>query len=49
MWESTGIVIEVPFWNGLLDQHLGPCRASDAWKEGRTYPFDQAVELALSD
>ena len=54
VWEERGIAISVPFWNALLDRHIG--RSTEALggeaearrEEGRQLSFDEAVELALS-
>jgi predicted ATPase/class 3 adenylate cyclase len=54
VWESIGLVIDVPFWNALLDGHIGAARAQlgeaddTAWAEGRALSLDDAVELALA-
>jgi predicted ATPase/class 3 adenylate cyclase len=54
LWESHGIAVDVPFWNALLDRHIGAARKQlgaegDAiWAEGRATAFDDAVELALA-
>jgi predicted ATPase/class 3 adenylate cyclase len=53
LWESLGLSISVPFWDGLLQRYLGPARdrlgedADAAWAEGRELAFDDAVQLAL--
>jgi ATP/maltotriose-dependent transcriptional regulator MalT len=55
LWESHGIVVDVPFWNALLERHIGSARkelgaeAEAIWAEGRKMAFDEAVELALAD
>jgi hypothetical protein len=55
LWESLGLSISVPFWDGLLQRYLGPARqqvgdqADAVWAEGRGLSFDDAVELALRD
>jgi predicted ATPase/class 3 adenylate cyclase len=53
VWESTGATVGVPFWNALLERHIGAAReglgpdADDVWAEGHAMPFDDAVTLAL--
>jgi predicted ATPase/class 3 adenylate cyclase len=53
LWESHGIVVDVPFWTTLMDRHIGGARrqlgpeAEAIWKEGRGLAFDDAVSLAL--
>ncbi len=53
--ESVGLVVDVPFWNSLLEKHLGGARAQlgaagdAAWAEGRALSVEEAVELALAD
>ena len=53
-WESIGLVIEVRFWNALLERHIGSARTQlgrevDAvWNEGRALTLDDAVDLALT-
>ncbi len=55
LWESLGIVVDVPFWTALLDRHIRAARQElgpqgDAlWAEGRELEFDDAVEFALSE
>ncbi|MDQ2967686.1 MAG: NB-ARC domain-containing protein [Actinomycetota bacterium] len=53
-WESIGLVVEVPFWNALLERHivsarkeLGP-EGETIWNDGRALTLDDAVDLALS-
>jgi hypothetical protein len=52
--ESLGIVVEIAFWNELLEEHIGSARErlgteEDAvWDEGRKLAFDDAVGLALT-
>jgi predicted ATPase/class 3 adenylate cyclase len=54
LWESLGTSISVPFWDSLLERYIRPARealgpdADAVWDEGRTLPFDDAVELALT-
>ena len=53
VWESVGFTPSVPFWNALLDLHIGAARkslgsASDAiFAEGHAMSFDDAITLAL--
>jgi predicted ATPase/class 3 adenylate cyclase len=55
LWEARGIVVDVPFWNRLLEQHIGSARkqlgaeGEAIWAEGRATAFDDAVELALAE
>jgi len=55
LWESIGLVVDVPFWNDLLDRHIGEARAQlgaagDAtWAEGRALSLDDAVGIALAE
>lgn len=55
LWESLGTSISVPFWDALLERHIGAARealgsaAEPVWAEGRELPFDEAVALALAD
>jgi predicted ATPase/class 3 adenylate cyclase len=55
LWESIGLVVDVPFWNTLLDRHLRGARAQlggagDAvWAEGSALSLEDAVELALAE
>jgi hypothetical protein len=43
----------VPFWNALLDRHIGGAReklgseGEVVWDEGYSMAFEDAVELAL--
>jgi predicted ATPase/class 3 adenylate cyclase len=54
LWESLGTSMSVPFWDALLERHIGGARrqlgadADAAWAEGRAIAFDDAVELALA-
>ena len=54
LWESLGLVIDVPFWTDLLDRYLGTARrdlgadGEAAWAVGRSTAFDDAVALALA-
>jgi hypothetical protein len=54
LWESHGIVVDVPFWKALLERHIGSARTAlgaegeAIWAEGRALPLDEAVELALA-
>jgi predicted ATPase/class 3 adenylate cyclase len=54
LWESLGATISIPFWDALLDRHIGGARerlgaeADAAWAEGHAMSFDDAVALALS-
>jgi predicted ATPase/class 3 adenylate cyclase len=53
LWEERGIGISVPFWDGLLEQHVGGARrglgaeAEARWSEGRKLTLDEAIALAL--
>jgi predicted ATPase/class 3 adenylate cyclase len=53
LWEATGIVVDVPFWSALLEQHIGSARkelgaqGEAIWAEGRALTFDEAVDRAL--
>ncbi len=53
LWESLGVSISVPFWDGLLERYIGTARealgtdADTVWAEGRALVFEDAVELAL--
>jgi len=55
LWEARGIAVDVPFWNALLEQHIGSARrqlgaeGEASWAEGRATAFDDAVELALAE
>ena len=52
-WESIGATVAVPFWNALLDRHIGAAREEHgpegeaAWAEGYEMPFEDAVTEAL--
>jgi predicted ATPase/class 3 adenylate cyclase len=52
-WESIGATVAVPFWNALLDRHIGAAReklgseGEVVWDEGYSMAFEDAVELAL--
>ncbi|HET7128156.1 MAG TPA: adenylate/guanylate cyclase domain-containing protein [Gaiellaceae bacterium] len=54
VWEERGIAISVPFWDALLERHIGAATetlgaaAEPARTEGRRLSFEAAVELALS-
>jgi predicted ATPase len=54
LWEERGIGISVPFWDRLLDQHIGGARlqlgleAETHWSEGRSLSFEEAITLALA-
>jgi hypothetical protein len=54
LWESLGVSMSVPFWDQLLERHIGGAReqlgadADAVWAEGRALAFDDAVELALT-
>jgi predicted ATPase/class 3 adenylate cyclase len=54
LWESHGIVVDVPFWTKLMDRHIGEARkqlgseGEAIWAEGRALAFEDAVELALA-
>ena len=54
LWESLGVSMSVPFWDQLLERHIGGAReqlgadADAVWAEGRALAFDAAVELALT-
>jgi hypothetical protein len=54
LWEERGIGISVPFWDRLLDQHIGGARlqlgpeAESHWSEGRSLSFEEAITLALA-
>ena len=53
-WESLGVSIAVPFWDGLLERYIGSARealgaeADAVWAEGRALAFEDAVALALA-
>ena len=53
MWEAVGAILEVPFWDALLDRYVAVARErlgseGDAvWAEGHAMSFDDAVTLAL--
>ena len=53
LWESLGMSISIAFWDTLLERYIGAARvqlgeeADAIWAEGRSLPFDEAVELAL--
>ena len=53
LWESLGITLSVAFWDALLERYLGPVReelgadADTVWLEGRSLPFQAAIDLAL--
>jgi non-specific serine/threonine protein kinase len=55
LYESLGVSISVPFWDGFRERYLGPAReqlgaeAEAVWAEGRGLSFDDAVELALRE
>ncbi len=54
LWESIGFTPSVPFWNALLDRHIGAARdrlgsEGDAvFAEGHAMSFEDAVSLALA-
>jgi hypothetical protein len=54
LWESLGVSMSVPFWDKLLERHIGAAReqlgadADAVWAEGRGLAFEDAVELALT-
>lgn len=54
LWESLGTSFSVPFWDELLDKHIGTARralgtdADAVWAQGRAMPFDDAVGVALA-
>jgi len=54
LWQSLGVVIDVPFWTDLLERYLGAARrdlgvdGEVAWAVGRSTAFDDAVALALA-
>jgi hypothetical protein len=53
LWESIGSAPSVPFWNALLDRHIGAARErlgseGDAvFAEGHAMTFEDAISLAL--
>lgn len=55
LWDSLGVVIDVAFWNTLLERHIRSARTQlgpegeAIWSEGRALAFDDAVKLALTD
>jgi predicted ATPase len=54
LFESLGLWTSTPFWDELLDKHIGAARealgddADAVWAEGRAISFDDAVSLALT-
>ena len=54
LWESLGLWIATPFWDELLEKHIGAARealgadADAVWAEGRAMAFDDAVGVALA-
>jgi hypothetical protein len=55
LWESIGLVVDVAFWNDLLDRHIGEARAQlgaageAVWAQGRALSLDDAVGIALAE
>ena len=54
LYESLGLLTTLPFWDELLDTHIGAARealgaeADAVWAEGRSMAFDDAILVALA-
>lgn len=54
LYESLGLLTTLPFWDELLDTHIGAARealgaeADAVWAEGRAMAFDDTVVVALA-